>query len=233
MRYACGMRQSTALLPLLLATALACSGIGTEDPLPAEVSPPDPTPAPVPEPDAPDEDEGPTGWIDEAIEMETMPGTSGDESEERMKELRAFFLAHPEYEDPAELEKLADLACGYGLEEAHVKLHDPEPRTPRTVTVEKPGWKLMVAYSEYHCTSDDWSWFTNEVREAVSPKGVGWDYAGATHDVLVVKLGDEEVQRVPLEGQGYLMLHDGKDPQHAGHDMPEGVIEAAQDAFGL
>lgn len=227
------MRPSTATLAVLLATALACGGTPSEAPEPPPEPSEEPQPQPQPEPEEP---EAPDAWIDDAIadavELETMPGTSGDPGEEHLEELRAFFVAHPEYEDPDERRKLADLACAFGFIDAHERFHDPKARSPYEVTVDGPGWKLMVAHASDHCTSDDWSWFTNEVQTAMTPLGVQWAYAGANHDVLVVKRGEDDVKRIPLENQGYLMLKDGGEPEDLGHDMPEGIIERAKEYFG-
>ncbi len=234
--------QSALVLSTALVLVLACGGGGSEvEPEAAPEPEEEPEDAPDAEPeeatDAEPEEGGDEAWIDAAIdralEMETMPGTSGEASEERRDELRAFFQKHPEYEDEAELDKLADLACAFGIESAHERLHHPEPLTPYVVEVDKPGWKLVVAHASYHCTSDDWSWFTNDVQTAVTAKGILWDYANADHDVLVVKLGGEEVARVPLQEQGYLMLQEGQLPLDVGHDMPEGVIAEASKVFGV
>ncbi|MCA9569208.1 MAG: hypothetical protein KC656_15270, partial [Myxococcales bacterium] len=171
--------------------------------------------------------------IDEAIDMETQPGTSPDGSDEQRARLRAFFEAHPEYREASERQKLADLACAFGIEDAHAKLTSPEPRTPLTVTVTADGWKLVVAHASDWCTSDDWAWFTNDVQTAVTAKGVLWDYAGARNDAVVVMRDGAELVRVPLEGQGYLVLGDGVEKAEIGHDMADGVITSIGEHFGM
>lgn len=188
-----------------------------------------------PEPKQPE----PEDWIEIAVEealgWEEMPGTTMDEdyAEQRRGELRTFFEAHEVYADPQEREKLADLACAFQIEGAHERLRSPKPREAAEVEVDGDGWRLVVAHASGWCTSDDWSWFTAEVGEALEGTGIVYAYAGAENDVLVVRRGGAEVARHPLEGQGYLLLAEGRPPGEAPHDMVDGVLEAASGYFGI
>ena len=217
---------------------LGCAGIAptppTEVPSPPPVAdrppPPTPPPAPTPPPEPPN-------WIAEAIEeavqWEVMPGTSGEEEPGRRDELRGFFEAHPEYEDPQKREGLADLACGMGTEGGHAWLMKPEPKTPAVVQVSSDEWRVVLAHASHWCTSDDWAWFTNEVAEEARKHGIQYAYAGATNDVMVVMHGEEQVARYPLSEEGYLFAAPGRESENTDHDLPEFVISAMDTYFGL
>jgi len=196
---------------------------------------PVPTPSPVATPDpAPD-----FAWVDQAIgdalEWEEMPGTTMPEgwAEERSPQLRAFFEAHPEYEDPRTREQLADLSCAMGIEDAHDRLTNPEPLATLEIAAAAEDWKVIVAYSRDWCTSDDWAWFTNDVSTAAEAVGVQFEYAGARYSHIQLKRGETEVATHALEGQGYLMLRAGKEPGVAGHGLVSDVLTDASDFFDL
>jgi hypothetical protein len=196
-----------------VALALACAG---------------PEPAPV----APASD-----WIDGAVEQaqeaEIMPGTTEEVDPARAPALRTFFEAHGEYGDPKRLEQLLELGC-LGVEAAHEQLQSPPPKEPLVVEVTREDWKVMVAHAESPCTSDDWSWFTNEIGEAVTAKGITYAYGGRTnHEVVVRSASSEKLASHPLEGQGYLLLSAGHPPKEFGHDMPTAIIEGAYAHLGL
>jgi hypothetical protein len=207
---------------LLVSTALllACAGLpstSTSPPAgPADPAAADPT-APVPPTDPQ------LAWVDgavaEALYWEVMPGTSGDEDDgTRAAELRTFFLAHPEYADAARRELLAREACGLdGTEAAHAWVSSPPARTPLVVDVQSEAWELFVAYADQNCTSDDWSWFTNEANLAAAARGATTAYADPRHDAVIVNLNGREVVRIPLEGTGYLGARAGVDPQELGY----------------
>jgi hypothetical protein len=175
-------------------------------------------------------------WVTEAVaqatDWEVMPGTTSEENPERTLELRAFFLAHPEYEDPDERQKLADMACSLGTEEAHKRLNNPKAAQPMVVHVDSASWSLVISHSSYWCTSDDWSYFTNEVDEAVAAKGIQTAYANAEVSQVVVKSGETELARIPMDGQGYVFARAGQPTSEMEHDMPEGVIQGAMEYFG-
>lgn len=218
--------------------ALGCGGLfgETAEDGAAVVDPVEVPPEPVPEIEEPPE--AAPDWIDalipKAIEWEIMPGTTADENPERPAQLRAFFEAHPEYRDDEALQaELADLACAFGVEDGHERRVNPPPATPLVVEVSTDDWRVMVAHAGGWCTSDDWSWFTNEVQEAVTAKGITWGYGDATNDVLIVKRGETELARQPLAGSGYTMLAAGKSAGETGHDMVDGVLGAAGGYFGV
>lgn len=230
-------------IPLLALSVLACSGLG--DPAtpvvqdraaPAVPSAPlAPAPeAPIPPaPPAPDT----VAWVDqavgEALAWEVMPGTTDDPDDgTRAAALRTFFLAHPEYADAARRAPLADHACAIGTEASHERITKPPARVPLEVAVDKESWRLVVAHSAVLCTSDDWSWYTHEVGEAVGAMGIQYEHAEAENDVVIVRRGGAEVARLPLEGQGYVVAGAGRSPLALGHDMSAGVIEAVSTYFG-
>lgn len=225
--------RPTLLLTTIL--ALGCAGLGTEPaPPPAEPPVPDAAPAP-PEPEvaAPTADDWVTEAVEQALAWEIMPGTSGGEVDpERAATLRAFFLAHPEYRDPDKRALLARQACGLdGTEAAHAYLANPPPKTPVTVEVTGTDWKVMVAHADDHCTSDDWSWYTNEASQAASARGAVTAYGGPENDVVVVVSGGTEVARFPLSGQGWLMARAGQEPTEAAYD-PSSYVGSFDAYFG-
>lgn len=212
------MTSSIGFAAGLLILGLGCAGLGRPAPGPPAVA--DPA----------------VDWVDavaeEAVAWEIMPGTTAPENPERPAQLRVFFAAHPEYADPARRALLADLACAFGVEQGHERLLHPAPREALVVDVEAADWRVVVAHADGWCTSDDWSWFTNSVDEAVRAEGVTTAYGGAIHDALVVRRGGVEVGRYPLTGQGYLMVAAGRSPGEAGHDQVDGVLREVSDYFG-
>lgn len=230
-------------IPLIALSVLACSGLGAPaTPVVQERAAPPVPSAPVasapeapilPVPPAPDT----VAWVDqavaEALEWEVMPGTTGDPDDgTRAAALRTFFLAHPEYADAARRTPLADHACAIGTEASHERITKPPARVPLEVTVDKDSWQLVVAHSSVLCTSDDWSWYTHEVSEAMGAMGIQYGYAPAGNDVVIVRRGGAEVARLPLEGQGYVVAGAGRSPLELGHDVSAGVIEAVSKYFG-
>lgn len=226
--------RPTLLVALLL--ALGCAGIG--DGTPSPVPPPTPAvapPATEPAPEAAAVDSTDPAWVDaavqEALDWEIMPGTSGgDEDPARAGALRTFFLAHPEYEDSARRELLAAQACGLdGTEGAHEYLIHPPPKTPVVVEVDGADWRILVPHANAHCTSDDWSWYSNEASEGAIARGAVTSYGGADNDVVLVKSGGAEVARIPLSGQGFLAARAGAEPRDLDYDPSS--IEAAMDEY--
>ena len=209
------MPRLCLLSPLLVGLTLACAGAPTPT-----------TGTPVDE-----------GWVaaavEEALDWEVMPGTTGDPEPGRAEALRAFFLAHPEYQDPERRAGLADLACAFGTEEAHTRLTQPTPAVPFVVEVTEPSWRLVVIHAGDWCTSDDWAWFTNEIGEALQTHGIQSVYADASHNAVVVQRGGQEAGRYPLEGTGYLALQAGRAPEDTAHDLPESVMSQLNTYFGL
>ncbi|MSQ04261.1 MAG: hypothetical protein EXR71_20640 [Myxococcales bacterium] len=134
----------------------------------------------------------------EALSWEQMPGTSGGEEDpKRPPALHAFFLGHPEYADPAHREALAGEACGMdNTEAAHAWLKNPPPRTPLILEVTSESWKVFVAHSSHHCTSDDWAYYTSEANTAASQRGADVGYADPTNDAVVVRLHGQELARI-------------------------------------
>lgn len=191
---------------------------------------------PKPEPEEPPEQ---VDWIDaavqEAIGWEEQPGTMLDEAyvQRRLPELRTFFQAHPEYEDPERRETLADLACAFQLEGAHERLANPEPTAPLEVEVTGEDWRVLVSHASGWCTSDDWAWFSNSVHEAAEAEGITTGSAGAQNPELVVVRDGTVLVRHPLEDQGYALLQAGKAPEEVEHDMVDGVLAAASAYFGV
>ena len=174
-------------------------------------------------------------WIDqavqEALDWEIMPGTSGGEEDPaRPQVLRAFFLSHPEYADPEQRQRLSAQACGFdGTEAAHEYLAHPPARTAVTVEVDVAEWRVLVPIVDVHCTSDDWSWYSNEASEAAVARGAVTSYGGADNDVLVVMSGGTELARVPLVGQGFLAVRAGAGPLEIDYDPS--VIERSLEAY--
>jgi len=175
-------------------------------------------------------------WVDaavqEAVDWEEMPGTTSEDDPARRDALRAFFLAHPVYEDPARRQALADMACAMGTEAAHERLAKQPPAKPMVVEVKGPAWRLVVAHASDWCTSDDWAYFTHTVDEGVTARGIDYAYAGAEVSEVVVTSGGAEQARLTLDGQGYLLAKANARSQDAAHDMPDGVLEQAWDYFG-
>lgn len=179
----------------------------------------------------------PPDWIEAAVQdalaAEQMPGTTGEEDPARPGQLRSFFAAHPEYADQTRLDALLADACADGIEGTHARLLDPPPRAPLVVEVGADPWRLVVIHAASRCTSDDWSWFTHEVEEAMGARGVPTAYADADHDAVVVQRAGQELGRYPLSGQGYLALEAGRAPVEAAHAPPEEVITALNAALRL
>lgn len=217
---------------LLLLFLPACTGA------PQPAAPPPTTPAeaaPRAEAVAPAAVEGPP-WVEaavrEALEWEVMPGTTAVEDPTRPPALRAFFLGHPEYEAADRRAALADLACAFGTEEAHKRLSAPAAPAPYVVELTDPSGRVVLAHASSWCTSDDWSWFTNEVGEALKGRGIPYAYAGAEYNELVLRRGEAEVARFPLSGQGYLATELGRAPTEIGHSMVEDVLPALWAYYG-
>lgn len=221
------MRYISGLLSLGL--ALGCSGALDPDqaPVPAPQGsvevPPEPPPAP--------EGDWIEGAIDLAVEWEAMPGMEGEEDPERRKQLRAFFEAHPEYEDRAKLDTLQADAC-MGIERAHEWVKAPVYK-PLVVEVSEENWRVMIAFARNQCTSEDWAWFTDDVRKGVEAQKITYAYGSNENNIVIVQRDGKEVARMPLEGQGYAMLAAGKEPGKTGHDMADSVLAAAWRYFGV
>lgn len=228
-----------SLLPMLL-LALACSGLpGGETPVaeappvetpPAEAPPTEPTPAETPA------NGGDPAWVADAVkqalEWEIMPGTTGEPEPGRADQLRTFFLAHPEYADPARREPLALHACGLGTEAAHTYLTSPPPKTPVEISVTTDDWRVVVAHASKHCTSDDWSYYTSEVGQALDARGVKYEYGGPDNDVAVVKRDGAEVGRIPLTGQGFAAARAGKAPIEVEYATTDTVLAGLDPYLG-
>lgn len=195
---------------------LGCAGAGTE----GEIDHP---------PEEPHVAPAPANWIDEAVtdalDAEVMPGTDGEPEPGRQAEVRTFFETHSEYADPKRLALLLEEAC-LGVERSHEQLLTPPPKEPLIVEVTAAQWKVVVAHADSACTSDDWSWFTNEVSEALKKEGIVYAYAGPSHsEVVIRKPSLEKLQNQPLDGQGYLALSPDRPPEEIGHDMVDTVLE--------
>lgn len=201
---------------------------------PAEVSatPPVGAPPTAEAPSASNDPEWIASAVDEALQWEVMPGTSDEPKPGRSEALRTFFLAHPEYADEGRRAKLAEHACGLGTEGAHDWVTKPRPETPLKVTVSAPDWKVVVAHSSNNCTSDDWSWFNDQVHTGTTERGVGWGYGAPENDVLVVQRDGKEVARHALRGQGYLLVKAGSPPQEVEHSPADSVLEEVDGYFG-
>ncbi len=185
--------------------------------------------------------EEPTGadpaWVAEAVaealDWEVMPGTTEEPDDgKRAAQLRVFFLAHPEYADATRRSGLAADACAISTEAAHERLVSPPTKVALEIAVESDNWRILVAHAAVLCTSDDWSYYTNEVDVGVTAKGAQYAYAGAEHDVIVVRRAGVEVARIPLQGQGYVVAANGRAPLELEHNMADAVIEAAGAYFG-
>lgn len=220
------MRLVCAIATIFL---LACACAGEEpaaEPAPSEPPPSDPPPAPPTDP----------AWIDqavqEALDWEVMPGTTGEEDDgTRAAALRTFFTSHPEYAAPERRALLAANACGLdGTEAAHEYLVKPPPKEPLVVDVTDAAWKVFVAHADHHCTSDDWSWYSSESSTAASERGATTAYGTPTNDVLVVRLAGAEVARVPLTDQGFLVVKAGAPAQELGY-APTPEITPGMDAY--
>jgi hypothetical protein len=171
--------------------------------------------------------------VDRALEGEVMPGTTEEPDPAREPLVRAFFEAHGEYSDPKRLEELLSLGC-LGVEDAHERLRAPPPKDPLVVEVTAEDWKVVVGHAETPCTSDDWSWFNNDIREAVEARQIVYAYGGASNGEVVVRnAAAEKLKSHPLEGQGYLLLSSAHPPREFGHDLPTAVIEGAFAHFGM
>jgi hypothetical protein len=203
-----------------------------------------PAPAPAaPEARAPAGQPAPPGaadppWLEEAVseglDMLTMPGTTPPEpGGAEAAELRAFFLAHPEYSDPALRQQIADAACAFGLQRAHEMRLSPPPKEPLLVELPEGDWRLVLMHADHWCTSDDWAAFTSEVSDRLKARGVLTEGAGAGHDQLVLRQGGKELARHPIHGQGYLALRPGAPPVDLGHQMVEDVMPPLSEALQL
>ena len=84
---------------------------------------------------------------------------------------------------------------------------------------------MVVAYADVMCTSDDWTAYSHAALEAGAQAGAVTGYADARRTVLLVRAGEEELARVPLEGQGFLVVRAGQEPVPIGYDpsAPEAV----------
>ena len=209
---------------------LACAGLGGNAPEPRPEPPPVPVPEPEPEPDG--------AWVsaavEEALAWEVMPGTTEepDASGERAEALRHFFLAHPEYADPAAREPLAAHACGMdGTEAAHAWLTHPPPKTPVTIDDDRDDWRVLVVHADVHCTSDDWAWYSSEAVQGAQARGALTAWGGPDEDVVVVRSNGREVARVPLSGQGFLAARAGTEPADLPYD-PSVISEGLDAMFG-
>lgn len=226
------------LLPFTALLALACAGIPDpeENPDPVLTPPPvatEATPAPAEAPPA--APNGDPEWVAkavaEALEWEVMPGTEGEPDDgTRAAALRTFFLAHPEYADTARRERISFEACGLGTEAAHEWLTNPPPKTPAIVEVTTDAWEVFVAHSPNNCTSDDWSWYSNEASEASIARGAVSGYAGPNNDVVVVQRDGRELARIPVKEQGFLVARAGAEPKEIGY-APTSELMPELDAY--
>ena len=144
--------------------------------------------------------------------------------------LRMFFLAHPEYADAARRERISFEACGLGTEAAHEWLTNPPPKTPAIVEVTTDAWEVFVAHSPNNCTSDDWSWYSNEASEASIARGAVSGYAGPNNDVVVVQRDGRELARIPVKEQGFLVARAGAEPKEIGY-APTSELMPELDAY--
>lgn len=230
------------LLPLTALVALACAGIPDPEANPDPVLMPPPvateaTPAPADKTPAPVTTNGDPAWVAqavaEALEWEVMPGTEGEPDDgTRAAALRTFFLAHPEYADAARRERLSSEACGLGTEAAHEWLTKPPPKTPAIVEVSTDAWEVFVAHSQYNCTSDDWSWYSNETSEAAIARGAVSGYAGPNNDVVVVQRDGREVARIPVKEQGFLVARAAAEPKEIGYSPTPELLPELDAYFG-
>lgn len=232
------------LLPVYALVALACAGIpapaANPDPVltpPVEATPAEAPPAPAEATPAPAAPNGDPAWVAqavaEALVWEVMPGTT-DEPDDgtRATALRTFFLAHPEYADAARRERLSNEACGLGTEGAHEWLTKPPPKTPAIVEVSTDAWEVFVVHSQYNCTSDDWSWYSNEASEASVARGAVRGYAGPDNDVVVVQRGRRELARIPVKEQGFLVARAGAEPKEIGYGPTPDLLPELDAYFG-
>lgn len=229
-----------SLLLLSILATVGCAGGGTgpsPSAPPAETPPPaDPPPIAEPPPAAPTGED--PAWIatavEEALAWEIMPGTSGEDegNAERSAALRTFFLAHPEYQAEERRALLAAEACGLGgTEAAHEYLAKPPPKTPVVIEVQGADWRVLVAHADHHCTSDDWSYYSNEASEGAQARGAVTGYGGATNDAVVVQSGGVELARYPLTGQGFLAAKAGAEPTEILYD-PSAIGPGLDAYFG-
>ena len=162
-------------------------------------------------------------WIDtaieEALDAELMPGTSGGPDPSRKDALRAFFKAHPEYKQPDRRALLWEHACGLdGTEAAHAFITEPPPKTPVQIEVKTDDWGVLVAHASGHCTSDDWSHYSYEASEAARALGVTTAYGNPKNDALIIRRDGKELHRIKLEGQGFIAVRAGKAPMPMMYD---------------
>ena len=162
-------------------------------------------------------------WVEEAVEdaldNEIMPGTTGEPEPGREDALRAFFQAHPEYRDAERRAPLWEHACGLGgTEEAHEYITNPPPKAPVEVEVEGDDWRVFVAHAAGHCTSDDWGWYTAEATESAQAFGAVTAYGNADTDALVIRSKGKELLRMPLSGKGYIVARASQAPKQLGYD---------------
>jgi len=216
-------------------TAQAATPAGGKAPAPGAKKPAESKPKAA-EPKANATAEAPDAWIEEAVEdalwREIMPGTDGEPDQSRRPALRAFFKANPQYKNTDERERLWAHACGMdGAEAAHAYLTNPPPKTPVEVQVDRPDWRVFATYTDAHCTSDDWAWYTAEANQAAAKHGAVIGYGSADNTVLVVKMGDKELARFELEDTGYVALAPGKEPLLLSYG-PQELDDAFRDYFG-
>ena len=212
----------------ILAVAMGCSPPSAPSAPPATSPVPSPPAESVP-PSSPPPAKPVAAWVEAAVEealwAEVMPGSTDEPAPGRKAALRTFFEAHPEYRDPDKREPLWAHACGLGgVEGAHKWLTHPPPKTPEVVTVDTDDWKVFAAFTDHHCTSDDWAWTTAETNQAAMEHGAVTGYGNADNNVLVVKLKNKEVARLTFEGTGYVALRAGQKPLA----MDDGALEPAE-----
>lgn len=134
---------------------------------------------------------------------------------------------------PARLEALLRDVCADGVEANHERLANPKPKEPVTVEVDTDQWRLVVIHADSRCTSDDWSWYTHEVREWLTAQNVPAVYAGAEHGSVVIQRAGAELARFPLEGQGYALFAAGRPPEEVEHNVGSEVRAQIARSFGL
>jgi len=228
-----GLRLSNLLLTLTCCTAIACSSdsqeaakpkaaFGPKAPAPKTVQAPPAKPtetAPAPGPNAPADE----GWIDaaveEALDSEIMPGTSGEPDLSRKGALKIFFKAHPEYRDADQRAQLWEHACGLdGTEAAHAFITNPPPKKPVEVEVKGDDWRVFVAHASGHCTSDDWGYYSSEANQAATEHGATTAYGNANSDQLIIRKDGKELHRIQLSGQGFIAVRAGQKPSPMVYD---------------
>ena len=162
------------------------------------------------------------------------PGTEEEErTPEQVAAVRGFFADHPEYQDEDKRNRLADHACGLGLEGAHAYLTSPPPKTAVRATVEGDAWRVVVMHTKVHCTSDDFGWYMAEAQEAAVAAGAQAVWAGPKHDAIELSVGGGKTERVSLGEHDFLILRAGQDmvPVEYGPGMAGIVSEVlAEDA---